>query len=112
MGHLAAYLSHDEGDRDGQGADRKNQHGFRNFARQHFREKVNEGGIGNAHCNRNNKRKRKRQTRTLCICWRLRLMLPSRITTALAVYYDRYETSMYYDRYVTYGTEESRWHFG
>ena len=39
-------------------------------------------------------------------------MLPSRVTTALAVYYDRYETSMYYDRYVTYGTEESRWHFG
>ena len=31
-------------------------------------------------------------------------MLSSRITTALAVYYDRYETSMYYDRYLTYGT--------
>ena len=31
-------------------------------------------------------------------------MLPSRITTALAVYYDRYETSVYYGRYVTYDT--------
>ena len=44
MGHLAAYLSHDEGDRDGQGAVRKNQKGFRNFARQHFLEKIQEGG--------------------------------------------------------------------
>ena len=49
MGHLAAYLSHDEGDRDGQGADRKNQHGFRILQGNIFREKVNEGGIGNAH---------------------------------------------------------------
>ena len=31
-------------------------------------------------------------------------MLPSRITTARAVYYGRYETSVYYGRYVTYGT--------
>ena len=31
-------------------------------------------------------------------------MLPSRITTALAMYYDRYETSVYYNRYVTHGT--------
>ena len=31
-------------------------------------------------------------------------MRPPRITTALAVYYDRYETSVYYDRYVTDGT--------
>ena len=31
-------------------------------------------------------------------------MLPSLITTALAVYCGRYETSVYYGRYVTYGT--------
>ena len=62
--------------------------------------------IGNAHCNRNNKRKRKRQREhcAYAVCRRLRLMLPSRITTTFVVYYDRYETSVYYDRYITYGT--------
>jgi|SaaInl85LU_5_DNA_1037374.scaffolds.fasta_scaffold14600_1 hypothetical protein len=45
MGHLAAYFSHDEGDRDGQGAVKKNQHGFRNFARKHCNEKINGGSV-------------------------------------------------------------------
>ena len=36
-------------------------------------------------------------------------MLLSRITTVLAVYYDRYETFVYYKRYVTYGIGCSTW---